>query len=509
MNSFLIVLTPPIDGTVPVIESIIEIPDTTETVIALDRDGTVFCAQSSVATSIAYATYQYLGTVFQSKGYDIRQLGPAPIQPSGGMIVLESIEKPSNSPPVLAPIGNKSVQEGETLNFIVEATDEDGNPLILKATPLSANMSFQDQGNGQGWFTFNPDFTQSGEYSITFTADDSQLTSTVDMAINVINVNRPPIIGPLGNQPLYVGAHLVLPVSATDPDSDPLTLNASPLADNSSFTDHGNGTGEFCFQPLSSQIGNFEISFYALDGEASTSETITVSVLNRKPVAEAEEDKSVFIGKTVDLNGGASYDPDNQTLAYSWTMVSKPEGSVSQLSNSDLMKTRFVADLTGEYIISLVVNDGIIDSEPSLVSVTVKSKQEASIEILQEMIFLLEGFDDKAFMLGNVYTAAFRKNNLINTLNSATNKANEEYYSRAMYRLMYGFIKRTDGCAKKGGAPDYNDWIIDCQAQNQIYSLAIDTLNLFRSERYNWRIWRVISSANRRVNYPEVSKPED
>lgn len=80
MESFLVVLTPPSQDeesgeSGAIIKSIIELPDTTEGIITLDQDGTIFCTHASISSSIAYAFSQKVG-------FELR----API---GGVTVLE------------------------------------------------------------------------------------------------------------------------------------------------------------------------------------------------------------------------------------------------------------------------------------------------------------------------------------------------------------------------------------------------------------------------------------
>lgn len=47
-------------------------------------------------------------------------------------LLIQKTNPPQNQPPVLAPIGNKTVNEGSLLQFTITATDPDGNPLTYK-----------------------------------------------------------------------------------------------------------------------------------------------------------------------------------------------------------------------------------------------------------------------------------------------------------------------------------------------------------------------------------------
>ncbi|MEW5701764.1 MAG: Ig-like domain-containing protein [Candidatus Zixiibacteriota bacterium] len=91
-----------------------------------------------------------------------------------------------NLAPIIASITPKSVDEGQTLNFPVTASDPNGDTMNLTAQNVPLNASFVDNGNGIGAFSFSPDLTQSGDYDVRFVASDGLLADT---EIAVITVN--------------------------------------------------------------------------------------------------------------------------------------------------------------------------------------------------------------------------------------------------------------------------------------------------------------------------------
>ncbi|WP_245969983.1 sulfatase family protein [Thiocapsa rosea] len=145
----------------------------------------------SDGSSPAYAvTVEHLGAAFDRRvAVTYRAAGPGQsltfryIQDrSGGNISIQAATlqgsgtPPVNQPPVLAPIGNRSVQVGNTLSIAVSATDADGPaPLVLAAAPLPAAASFVDNGNGTGQLSWAPasGALAGSPYSITFTATDA------------------------------------------------------------------------------------------------------------------------------------------------------------------------------------------------------------------------------------------------------------------------------------------------------------------------------------------------
>ncbi len=84
---------------------------------------------------------------------------------------------------------------------------------------------------------------------------------------------------------------------------------------------------------------------------------------NQPPVANAGPDQAVSVAQTVQLNGQASTDPNQDTLTYSWSFVPPlPAGSTTTLSNPTTVLPTFVADVAGTYTVQLIVNDGTANS---------------------------------------------------------------------------------------------------------------------------------------------------
>ncbi|MBI5198052.1 MAG: IPT/TIG domain-containing protein, partial [Nitrospirae bacterium] len=57
------------------------------------------------------------------------------------------------------------------------------------------------------------------------------------------------------------------------------------------------------------------------------------------------------------------------SLTYSWSMTTKPAGSAAILSSASAVNPTFTADVDGTYVISLVVNDGKVDSAPDTATI--------------------------------------------------------------------------------------------------------------------------------------------
>ncbi len=96
-----------------------------------------------------------------------------------------------------------------------------------------------------------------------------------------------------------------------------------------------------------------------------------VTVQNSVPVADAGGDQAGTVGMPVTLDGSGSWDADGDGLTYAWAQTGGPE-SVS-LAGATTAYPSFTPGEAGDYIFSLVVNDGTADSAADEVVITVSA----------------------------------------------------------------------------------------------------------------------------------------
>ncbi len=295
-----------------------------------------------------------------------------------------------NRPPVLASIGPRSVNEGANLNIAVSASDPDLTALTLVAQNVPANATFTDNGNGTGTFNFNPNFTQSGIFSVRFIASDGTLADSEVVTITVDNVNRAPVLATIGPKSVSEGVNLNFGVSANDLDLTTPILSTVGVPLNATFTDNGNGTGTFSFDPNFTQSGVYNVLFIASDGTLADSElvAITVTEFNRPPVLAAIGPKVVNEGAVLAFNA-TSTDPDGNSptmtaigvpLNATYTDNGNGTGSFSfspNFTQSGVINVTFIASdgsLADSEVVAITVNN--VNRPPVLATIGPKTVAE-------------------------------------------------------------------------------------------------------------------------------------
>jgi alpha-tubulin suppressor-like RCC1 family protein len=142
------------------------------------------------------------------------------ISAGGGSLAICS--EYSNSPPVMETIGDRTVNEGQQLQFTVSATDPDSDPLTYSASGLPAGATLDDE---TGAFSWSPDYTQAGNYQVTLRVSDGSLTASEDITITVNNVGYDLTLSVSGNgyTDPAVGTHTCQPETDVGIEAHPDT----------------------------------------------------------------------------------------------------------------------------------------------------------------------------------------------------------------------------------------------------------------------------------------------
>jgi hypothetical protein len=281
-----------------------------------------------------------------------------------------------NQPPTLDSIGSKLVDEGQTLEFRVSATDPDGDSIILSAENVPTNAIFVDSGNWAGSFTFTPDFTQADTYYVTFIATDTVGAADSEMVqIVVNNVNRPPVLDSIGPKTVLEGDVLEFRIHATDADGDSIILDTLDVLTNATFTDSGNGAGSFTFAPDFTQADTYYVTFIASDTVgASDSEMVQIVVnnVNQPPVLDSIGHKTVLEGDTLEFRI-YSTDADGDSIILDTLDV--PTNATFIDSGNGAGSFTFAPDFTqaDTYYVTFIASDTVGASDSEMVEIVVNN----------------------------------------------------------------------------------------------------------------------------------------
>ncbi len=132
-----------------------------------------------------------------------------------------------SSAPVLNPIGDKWVDETNTLSFTVTATDYSIPSQNLEFSLVGApNGAEIDPNTGDFWWT--PSEAQgSSSFTFKFVVSDGELTDEETITVHVNDVNARPDLASVSPKIIAVGTELLVDLEANDPDIPVNTLTFS------------------------------------------------------------------------------------------------------------------------------------------------------------------------------------------------------------------------------------------------------------------------------------------
>lgn len=224
-----------------------------------------------------------------------------------------------NQSPILNPIPNKEVTEGQTLRFVVTAADPDEDD-SLQLTASGELSKYFDPVSGV--FNWPTKIGDAGEYHVTFIVSDGHIAVSKDVVINVqAYVNYLPEITAIADQAVNEGEQVgPIELKATDANNDPLTWEII------------SGPGQlinghyYIWSPTYSSSGLHLVTLRVADGQGGTALTtfkINVANVNRSPVMTLKKADGTVITNAITFSVGQNNefyveatDPDGDTLTY-------------------------------------------------------------------------------------------------------------------------------------------------------------------------------------------------
>lgn len=228
-----------------------------------------------------------------------------------------------------------TVKETELISLVTEAEDPDQDKLFFTFTnPLDENGKWQTT------------YGDNGQYTVTITASDGELTTSQEVLIIVNKKEEEPRIDSFAPSEEKVSIreaeNVEFSILASDLNDDELTYSWKVNGEEVS-TDE-----QFYFETNYEDAGSHTVKVDVSDGntEISKSWFLDVDNVNRKPVLEALETITVKETETVTIMGSAT-DPDEDELTFE---ISEPVG------NDGIWETGYTD--AGEYTVTVLVSDG-------------------------------------------------------------------------------------------------------------------------------------------------------
>ncbi|HLE96807.1 MAG TPA: S8 family serine peptidase, partial [Candidatus Thermoplasmatota archaeon] len=198
------------------------------------------------------------------------------------------VDNAANHAPVFVEQDDITIAETEQVEIVVAATDEDGDPLVYTAPVRPQGSSFVPN---QRRFHWTPSNNDAGDHTVQFVVSDGALTDTMDVTIHVLDKPRKPNVDPQQSSSSAPEGTLVeIVASAFDPDGDSVALTGGNLPDGGVFTDNGDGTGVFVWEPTYAQAGAyvFQVTATSPDGLYDTKDFAVTVLEGVAPVIVGE-----------------------------------------------------------------------------------------------------------------------------------------------------------------------------------------------------------------------------
>jgi PKD repeat protein len=266
-----------------------------------------------------------------------------------------------NRPPQLGTVAAITTNEQQIVEFTLEGSDpdqEDQGKLTYSISDLLEGASLTVTS---GQFSWTPSFAQSGSYTLNAqVADSAGLTAEIQISLEVVNVNQPPVVEALAPQSGQENTAVSIQLMFSDPDQEDqgkLQVSTSNLPEGAQLDA---SSGLITWTPTFDQSGGYTIDYIITDSFGETANgtvTLEIANVNRTPTLEAVEDLQTSENQALSTPLPEGSDPDKEDqgqLVY--TLENLPEGAAFDATSRSLQWTP-TFDQAGSYTLTYTVKD--------------------------------------------------------------------------------------------------------------------------------------------------------
>ncbi len=270
----------------------------------------------------------------------------------------------TNQQPTIDQINPQVCNIGDVLSLTINYSDPDGDPLSVNATADNGAVADASVAG----FTLTVSCNSAGTAFITVAVDDGKGgTASTTFGVTVNAANQQPFIDQIDPQVCNIGDVLSLTINYSDPDGDPLSVNAT--ADNGAVADAS--VAGFTLTVSCNSAGTAFITVAVDDGKGGTASTtfgVTVNAANQQPFIDQIAPQGVEVGQSLLVAINYS-DPDGDALTVTPTSDNPGVAGVVQ-SNMFELTVSGVAEGTTNITVTVDDGKGGINSTSFSVTVT-------------------------------------------------------------------------------------------------------------------------------------------
>lgn len=256
--------------------------------------------------------------------------------------------------------------DGKLTNVIINGTSTDAT-----ASTMLSSSGTDNNGVIQGSASYNVNGISGTVYA--------SYTGMIDVISGAVTITYNMSGGLSGT--IVVNGSRLLPVANAGSDKTVATseiqvLDSSKSTPTSSIATK---TWNFKIKPKDSNTiisnnsfvpdveGIYVLTLQVKNGMSSATDDVTYTAYTR-PIAKLGSNIITKAGQSVNVDGGASYDPNGRLLSYKWSLISDAYwAQFCELTNTNNQIATFIDRIGTVYTLQLIVNNGYLDSKPATI----------------------------------------------------------------------------------------------------------------------------------------------